>query len=60
MDEPPNNHGGWGIGNIGPIPEGLVAWWIAAPLLLICLRPDRQEVQALVRRTSRRRRFPQP
>jgi ubiquinol-cytochrome c reductase cytochrome c subunit len=31
----PNNHGGWGIGNIGPIPEGLVTWWIAAPLLLI-------------------------
>ncbi len=31
----PNNHGGWGIGNIGPIPEGLVAWWIAVPLLLI-------------------------
>ncbi len=34
----PNNHGGWGIGNIGPIPEGLVTWWIAIPLLLIaCL-----------------------
>jgi ubiquinol-cytochrome c reductase cytochrome c subunit len=34
----PDNHGGWGIGNIGPIPEGLVAWWIAGPLLLIaCL-----------------------
>jgi ubiquinol-cytochrome c reductase cytochrome c subunit len=31
----PNNHGGWGIGNLGPIPEGLVTWWIAAPLLLI-------------------------
>ena len=34
----PDNHGGWGIGNIGPIPEGLVTWWIAVPLLiLICL-----------------------
>lgn len=34
----PDNRGGWGIGNIGPIPEGLVAWWIAAPVLLIaCL-----------------------
>jgi quinol---cytochrome-c reductase cytochrome c subunit len=34
----PDNHGGWGIGNIGPIPEGLVAWWIAGPLLLLaCL-----------------------
>ena len=34
----PSNRGGWGIGNIGPIPEGLVVWWIAVPLLLItCL-----------------------
>ncbi len=31
----PDNRGGWGIGNLGPIPEGLVTWWIAAPLLLI-------------------------
>lgn len=30
----PDNRGGWGIGNIGPIPEGLVTWWIAAPLLI--------------------------
>ncbi|MGH2859552.1 MAG: c-type cytochrome [Solirubrobacteraceae bacterium] len=34
MRHPPNR-GGWGIGNLGPIPEGLVVWWIAAPLLLI-------------------------
>ena len=34
----PVNHGGWGIGNLGPIPEGIVAWWIAIPLLLgLCL-----------------------
>ena len=34
----PSNRGGWGIGNIGPIPEGIVVWWIAAPLLIgICL-----------------------
>jgi ubiquinol-cytochrome c reductase cytochrome c subunit len=34
----PDNRGGWGIGNIGPIPEGLVAWWIAGPLLIgLCL-----------------------
>ncbi len=34
----PDNRGGWGIGNIGPIPEGLVTWWIAAPLLIfMCL-----------------------
>jgi ubiquinol-cytochrome c reductase cytochrome c subunit len=31
----PNNQGGWGIGNVGPIPEGLVAWWVGAPLLLL-------------------------
>lgn len=31
----PDNRGGWGIGNIGPIPEGLVTWWIAAPLLIV-------------------------
>jgi ubiquinol-cytochrome c reductase cytochrome c subunit len=30
----PDNRGGWGIGNIGPIPEGLVAWWIGGPLLV--------------------------
>jgi ubiquinol-cytochrome c reductase cytochrome c subunit len=34
----PDNRGGWGIGNVGPIPEGLVTWWIAAPLLIgLCL-----------------------
>lgn len=47
----PDNHGGWGIGNIGPIPEGLVAWWIAIPLLLI--------VCVLVSRRMKRR-FPRP
>lgn len=39
----PYNRGGWGIGNIGPIPEGLVTWLIAAPLLLItCLAVGRR------------------
>jgi quinol---cytochrome-c reductase cytochrome c subunit len=34
----PDNRGGWSIGNIGPIPEGLVAWWIAGPLIIfLCL-----------------------
>ncbi|MGH2835511.1 MAG: c-type cytochrome [Solirubrobacteraceae bacterium] len=32
----PYNRGGWGIGNLGPIPEGLVTWLIAAPLILLC------------------------
>ncbi|MFZ0039948.1 MAG: c-type cytochrome [Solirubrobacteraceae bacterium] len=39
----PDNKGGWGIGNIGPIPEGLVTWWIAAPLILLaCLAVGRR------------------
>ena len=39
----PDNRGGWGIGNLGPIPEGLVTWWIAAPLLLVsCLAVGRR------------------
>ena len=39
----PDNRGGWGIGNLGPIPEGLVTWWIAAPLLLLVLPGRRKE-----------------
>jgi ubiquinol-cytochrome c reductase cytochrome c subunit len=43
----PDNRGGWGIGNLGPIPEGLVSWWIGAPLLILaCLAVARR------RRTS--------
>lgn len=34
----PDNRGGWGIGNLGPIPEGLVAWWIGAPLIVVSCR----------------------
>jgi ubiquinol-cytochrome c reductase cytochrome c subunit len=30
--------GGWGIGNIGPIPEGLVAWLLAGTALLVLAR----------------------
>jgi ubiquinol-cytochrome c reductase cytochrome c subunit len=30
----PDNRGGWGIGNLGPIPEGIVVWWLAVPVLL--------------------------
>lgn len=33
-----DNRGGWRIGNIGPIPEGLVAWGIGVPLLLLSCR----------------------
>jgi ubiquinol-cytochrome c reductase cytochrome c subunit len=35
--EDPPDRGGWGIGHIGPIPEGMVAWLLAgAALLLVC------------------------
>jgi ubiquinol-cytochrome c reductase cytochrome c subunit len=34
----PPDRGGWGIGNIGPVPEGMVTWLIAAAaLVLMCL-----------------------
>jgi ubiquinol-cytochrome c reductase cytochrome c subunit len=33
----PDNRGGWGIGNVGPIPEGLVAWLAAALLAAVCV-----------------------
>ena len=32
------NDGGWGIGNIGPIPEGLVLWGLGIGALLIVAR----------------------
>jgi ubiquinol-cytochrome c reductase cytochrome c subunit len=34
----PDNAGGWGIYNIGPIPEGMVAWFIALLALVIVAR----------------------
>jgi ubiquinol-cytochrome c reductase cytochrome c subunit len=34
----PDNAGGWGIDNIGPIPEGLAAWFIALVAMLIVAR----------------------
>src|SRR3954454_19405481 len=30
----PEDRGGWGIGHIGPVPEGVVAWFVAAALLI--------------------------
>lgn len=39
----PDNRGGWAIGNLGPISEGLVTWWMAIPLLLVsCLALGRR------------------
>lgn len=34
----PDDRGGWGIGNLGPVPEGLVAWLLAGILLLATVR----------------------
>jgi ubiquinol-cytochrome c reductase cytochrome c subunit len=34
----PADKGGWGIGHIGPIPEGMVAWLLALSSLLIIAR----------------------
>jgi ubiquinol-cytochrome c reductase cytochrome c subunit len=31
----PHDAGGWGIGHLGPIPEGLVAWLIAGSALVV-------------------------
>jgi ubiquinol-cytochrome c reductase cytochrome c subunit len=34
----PPDRGGWGLGNIGPIPEGMVAWLLAGAALLLVAR----------------------
>jgi ubiquinol-cytochrome c reductase cytochrome c subunit len=34
----PDNRGGWSIGRIGPVPEGLVTWFFAATVLVaVCM-----------------------
>jgi ubiquinol-cytochrome c reductase cytochrome c subunit len=39
----PLDRGGWSIGRIGPVPEGLVTWFIAAVALLgVCLTVGRR------------------
>jgi ubiquinol-cytochrome c reductase cytochrome c subunit len=34
----PDDAGGWGISNIGPIPEGMVAWFVALAAMVIVAR----------------------
>jgi ubiquinol-cytochrome c reductase cytochrome c subunit len=34
----PDDAGGWGIGHIGPIPEGMVAWLLAGTALVLVAR----------------------
>jgi ubiquinol-cytochrome c reductase cytochrome c subunit len=39
----PDDPGGWAIGHIGPVPEGLVTWFLgAAALLAVCLTVGRR------------------
>jgi ubiquinol-cytochrome c reductase cytochrome c subunit len=34
----PDNSGGWALGDVGPVPEGLVAWFVAgAALVALCV-----------------------
>jgi ubiquinol-cytochrome c reductase cytochrome c subunit len=44
----PEDRGGWGIGHIGPVPEGMIAWLLAAVALVLVARiiGDRKEDQA--------------
>ena len=30
----PDDRGGWGIGHVGPVPEGLVAWLVGMTAML--------------------------
>ena len=30
----PYDRGGWSLGHVGPVPEGLVAWFVAGVVLI--------------------------
>jgi ubiquinol-cytochrome c reductase cytochrome c subunit len=54
----PDNAGGWGIYNLGPIPEGMVAWFIGLTAMaivarLIGERNDEDVSPTVLRRPSR-------
>jgi ubiquinol-cytochrome c reductase cytochrome c subunit len=34
----PDDRGGWSLGNVGPIPEGMVAWLLAGTVLVLVAR----------------------
>jgi ubiquinol-cytochrome c reductase cytochrome c subunit len=34
----PDDRGGWGIGHLGPVPEGMIAWFAGAAALLVIAR----------------------
>ena len=31
----PDNRGGWALDNVGPIPEGMVAWFVGGSVLVL-------------------------
>jgi ubiquinol-cytochrome c reductase cytochrome c subunit len=34
----PDDRGGWAIGHLGPVPEGLITWFLAATTLVaVCM-----------------------
>jgi ubiquinol-cytochrome c reductase cytochrome c subunit len=34
----PDDRGGWALGHVGPVPEGLVTWFFAASVLVaLCM-----------------------
>jgi ubiquinol-cytochrome c reductase cytochrome c subunit len=41
----PDNRGGWGIGNIGPVPEGMITWFLAMGVLLFVARAIGERAQ---------------
>ena len=43
----PDDRGGWAIGHVGPVPEGLVTWFLAASSLVGGLHRDREEAAAV-------------
>jgi ubiquinol-cytochrome c reductase cytochrome c subunit len=34
----PDDRGGWGLGHLGPVPEGIVVWLFAGAALLVVAR----------------------
>lgn len=38
LTKAPVNDGGWGIGNLGPVPEGMIGWLLALASLLLVAR----------------------
>ena len=38
LTKDPDDAGGWGIGHIGPVPEGLIAWLAAIAAILLVAR----------------------